>query len=315
MTAYKYIRVLIETMSPTKTVVTNRLAFRKMGLYAVGNPTNLIEGKPPQTFLWGGQHSSTYAFSNGFTDTSNYYLSSSFPCYEYGGSLRASEPGFQWFWTFDTPIELDKIVFESSFETPSQPLAGLPIGIAVYGSNCPDLNAQGFAMFGGSTSWDLIGRWQHYPTLSSESVSFIKGAAEVGERETALIKPFLHTGDTYQFRENRVKLGFFADTLPYLGDAPLVRMPNGEVLSSGYSPFTGLKRIYGDTTVENFPAPYREVYLLRQKTMTVVRRAVSDKEGRYSFEGLRPDKYTVMGVDPNGEQNNINYAHVDLTDE
>ncbi len=315
MTAYKYIRVLIETVSPTKTVVANRMAFRKMSLYAAGDPTNLIQAVPPQTYTWAGQHDAAYALSHGFTDTSNYYMSAPFGHYVYDSNLRITSKGAEWFWTFNTAVEFDKIVFESSFETPSQPLAGLPIGIAVYGSNCPDLNVQGFAMFGGSTSWDLIGRWEHRLNLGSESVSFIKGVAEVGERETVLIKPFLHTGDKYQFRENRVKLGFFANTLPYLGDTPLVRMPNGEVLGSGGSPFTGVKRIYGDTTVENFPAPYREVFLLRQETMGVVRRAVSDKNGLYSFEGLRPDKYTVMGVDPNGEQNNINYAHVDLTDE
>lgn len=315
MPAYKYIRVLLETVSPTKTEVTNRVAFRKMSLYAAGDPTNLIEETPPQTYTWAGQHSSTYAFSHGFTDTSNYYISSSPGHYIYDGNLRIASRGAEWFWTFDTPIEFDKIVFESSFETPTQPLAGLPIGIAVYGSNYPDLNAEGFATFGGSTSWDLIGRWQHNPTLSSESVSFIKGVGEVGECEAVLINTFLQTRDMHRYRENRVKLGFFANSLPYLGDTPLIRMPNGEILLSGGSPFTGLKRISGDTTVENFPAPYREVYLLRQETMTVVRRAVSDKNGQYSFEGLRPDKYTVMGVDPNGEQNNINYAHVDLTDE
>lgn len=315
MSAYKYIRVLIETISPTKTVVTNRMAFRKMSLYATGDPTNLIQAMPPQTYVWAEQYNTTYAFTHGFTDTSNYYVSNSFGQYVYNGNLQVTSKAIEWFWTFNTAIEFDKIVFESSFETPSQPLAGLPIGIAVYGSNYPDLNAQGFAMFGGSNSWDLIARWQHNPSLSSESVSFIKGVAEVGELETALIKTFLHTADTHRFRENGVKLGFFADILPYLGNAPLVRMPNGEILGSGGSPFTGAKRIYGDTTVENFPAPYREVFLLRQETMTVVRRAVSDKDGLYSFEGLRPDKYTVMGVDPNGEQNNINYAHIDLTDE
>jgi hypothetical protein len=76
-----------------------------------------------------------------------------------------------------------------------------------------------------------------------------------------------------------------------------------------YKPTLGNKRISGSTTVLGMPAR-RRVQLHEQKSGVLTDERFTRADGLYEFDNLMNTPYTIIGVDPSGEQNSVIYAHV-----
>lgn len=94
---------------------------------------------------------------------------------------------------------------------------------------------------------------------------------------------------------------------PYFFGAGKFIVPNRR------TPYSGPKRIAGSTTVLGNPA-IRVVHLLEQKSALIIGTFNTKADGVFQFSQIAAGTYTVLGVNPSGEQNSIVYAHVTAVD-
>lgn len=94
---------------------------------------------------------------------------------------------------------------------------------------------------------------------------------------------------------------------------PLIFARDNYLTPMRKTPYSGAKRIAGSTTVLGMPAA-RTVHLLDQKSGLIVDTRHTRDDGLFEFAGIADGAYTVLGVDPSGEQNSVVYAHVAPSD-
>lgn len=75
------------------------------------------------------------------------------------------------------------------------------------------------------------------------------------------------------------------------------------------TPYTGGYYISGDTTLMGDPAP-RRVDLIDQKSGLLARRVHTGADGLFAFEDIGAGPWTVLGVNNDGSENSVVYAHI-----